>query len=217
MVGGLCLAGLVALALPVVSKSLLFPLETGLTPAGPIQAAGPPAAIVILAGDVTDTVPSVADFRAIRSIPGPLTLERLKAGAELYRSTGLPILVSGGSPRPGSQTMAAIMAEALRDDFKVPVRWQETQSQTTWENAEGSAVILKAAGIESVYLVTQAWHMPRSLMSFAHFGIAATPSPAYLDEPPYWGISQFIPRPSAWLNSYYALHEWIGLAAYARR
>jgi hypothetical protein len=32
-----------------------------------------------------------------------------------------------------------------------------------------------------------------------------------------FGVRDLIPRVSAWMESYYALHEWIGIAWYALR
>ena len=198
------LAGLLVLSLPVVSRALITSLETGLPLTPP--AAGPPGAIVILSAE------------ALRSNgvlePGPLTLERLRAGAALHRSTGLPVLVTGGvADDDDDGTLAATMARSLRDDFNVPVRWMEEASQDTRENAALSAPLLLRDGVRSAYVVTHAWHMKRSVMAFTGTGIAVTAAPVRMDQGPDGRASGFVPRARSWLDSYWALHEWAGLAA----
>jgi uncharacterized SAM-binding protein YcdF (DUF218 family) len=113
--------------------------------------------------------------------------------------------------------MAELMAKSLIEDFAVPTRWAEIDSRTTWENAKYSAAILKSNGISSVYLVTHAWHMRRALIAFTRFGIAAVPASVPPDEIARLRSAGFMPDASAWLQSYYALHEWIGCAWYALR
>ena len=200
------LAGLLLLALPAVSGLLTASLETGL-PLTP-SAADPPQAIVILSAGIT------RGLGPDPITPDTLTLERERAGAALARRTHLPILVTGG-PTPEGVTLAAVMARSLAEDFGTPARWTEPAALDTWENATDSAALLKAEGIHSVFLVTHAWHMPRALAAFARAGIAATAAPVRLDPLPAFQASDFVPRTRDWLASYYALHEWIGRAAYA--
>lgn len=206
---GIGLLGLLVLALPITADGLIRSLEAGL----PLdRTRGPPGAIVILAGDVAEVAGNTVTTEV-----GQLTLERLRAGAALYRRSKLPVLVTGGRPRDGAPPIATLMAESLARDFDVPVRWTEIRSRDTWENARGSAAILAAAGVRSAYLVTHAWHMRRAMMAFAHFGIAVTPIPVRIDAPPALRLADFVPQVGAWINSYFALHEWIGCAYYALR
>jgi uncharacterized SAM-binding protein YcdF (DUF218 family) len=205
------LFGLLVFSLPVTSRSLIASLEQGLPRAPPDQ---PPAAIVILSGD--------ADYGTDAGLEtgvgvGALTLERMRAGALMQRRTGLPVLVTGGVLEPGSAPIATLMARSLRDEFGVPVRWIEPASEDTWQNAEFSAALLHAAGINSVYLVSHAWHLRRGAMAFAHFGIATTPAPLRYDRAARFNFDEFMPHASAVLNSYFALHEWIGILYYALR
>ena len=205
------LLGLLFFSLPVTSRSLIAALEWNLPQAPP---ATPPAAIVILSGDAgygTD-----AGLEPGSGI-GALTFERMRAGALLQRRTGLPVLVSGGALEPGVEPIAAQMARSLHDEFGVTVRWIEPASDDTWQNAQFSAAMLHAAGINSVYLVTHAWHIRRAAMAFARFGIATTPAPLRFDRPPRFAFDEFLPHASSVLNSYFALHEWIGIFYYALR
>jgi len=205
------LIGLLVFSLPVTSRSLIASLEWSLPRAPPDR---PPAAIVILGGDAGyGTEAGLEPGIGI----GALTLERMRAGALLQRRTGLPVLVTGGALEPGAQPIAAQMAQSLHDEFGVTVRWVEPASDDTWENAQFSAAMLHAAGIGSVYLVTHAWHIRRAAMAFAHFGIATTPAPLRVDPAPRFSFDAFMPRATAMLNSYFALHEWIGCVYYELR
>lgn len=215
---GVCFAGLLLFSLPAVSGRLIASLEQGLAASAD---AGMPSAIVVLGGDVSLEDQGAGNLGA--HLPhtdlhlGPLSLERVRAAAALHRTTGLPILVTGGVAAKGRPTIAALMADSLAQDFATPVRWQETQAADTWENASDSAAMLRADGIGTVYLVTQAWHMRRALIAFRHAGLAAIPAPTQRDHVPTWEPIDFLPRASAWLASYYAMHEWIGCAVYSLR
>lgn len=195
---------LVVLGIPLVATELLNSLAPPSAAPGP-----PPSAIVILSAD------------AIRMRgplePGPLTLDRVRAGAALQRRTGLPVLVSGGEFLRSQTTLAKMMATSLENDFGAAVRWQEDRSLDTWQNAAMTAAILRQENISRVYLVTHSWHMRRSILAFRAFGLDPVPVPV---RPPY--RPPFSPRDllitsSAWFNSYVALHEWVGLAYYSLR
>jgi uncharacterized SAM-binding protein YcdF (DUF218 family) len=206
---GVGLLGLAVLSLPAVAGSLIIALEQNLPVTPPPNAM--PQAIVILGGDMTRT--SDPPF----ALPGLLTLDRLRAGAALRRRTGLPILVTGGIVQLDRPPIASLMADSLRDDFQVPVEWVEDASADTWQNASLSAVILRQQGIRSVYVVTQAWHMPRAIIAFRHAGLIVTAVPTSVNPPIDLVPSDFFPRASAWALSFFALHEWIGYAWYALR
>jgi uncharacterized SAM-binding protein YcdF (DUF218 family) len=109
--------------------------------------------------------------------PTAMALERERFAARLAKASGLPILTSGGLHYGTPPTEAKLMAESLRDDFGVTVRWQEGQSRTTWENATFSAQVLLPEGIKRVVVVTQAWHMPRAVWSFQQAGFEVVPAP----------------------------------------
>ena len=203
---GVALALLLLLALPEVSGLLLASLETGL-PVAP----EPPQAIVVLGGDVVTVGPDGAQDI------GPLTLERLRRGAALAHETNLPVLVTSGVLSHGRAPLADLMADSLKSDFSVPVRWIEPQAHDTWDNAQMSAAILRGAGITSVYVVTHGWHMRRALIAFRQSGLAVTPAPVALNHWPGGDLTDFIPLAGEWRLSYFGLHEWIGCAWYAWR
>ncbi len=201
---------LLVLAMPAVAGTLLRSLERDLPMTPPADK--PPGAIVILGAEINRTAGSPPGATV-----GPLTLERLRAGAALWRTTRLPILVSGGLLGNEPPPLAELMRQSLTQDFQVPVRWTEDRSRDTWQNARDSAAILRAAGIDSIYLVTHSWHERRALIAFAATGITVTAAPTPLGRFPWPTASDFVPRVSSWEISYYAVHEWVGCAWYALR
>lgn len=208
MLAVLGLVGLWVLALPVTSKALIAGLETNL-PLDP-PADQPPEAIVVLGGDMSRNAPPAPPFDV-----GPLSLERERAAVRLERRTGLPILVTGGKLASGSDPIAMLMSRSLASDFHVDTKWVETASRTTWQNAEMSAAILRPMGIHSVFVVTHAWHMRRAVLAFRHFGLDVTAAPTQIHRRNDFTLYDLVPRATAWSDSYYAMHEWIGYAYYA--
>lgn len=205
--GVAAVAALIVLGIPVVPEAML----AGLVP-GPQPPGAPPEAIVILSADAV-RVPGPDEL-----LPGPLTFDRIREGALLARRTRLPVLVAGGAVVPGEKTaLATMMSRTLKHDYGVDVRWEEDQSRDTWQNASGSAAILRGAGISRIYLVTHPWHMRRALVAFRHFGFDATPAPVRPVVPYPFGIKQLIPRAFAWEESYLVLHEWVGYLFYELR
>ncbi len=201
--------GLIVLGMPAVADVMLRGLER--TIPGPPTGSAPPKAIIVLGAEIRHTTESPY------VIVGRLSLERLESAARLQRKTGLPVLISGGAIQRDTPPIADVMADAMREDFHVPVQWRETRSKTTWENARFSAEILKQAGITSVYVVTNAWHMRRALVAFRDTGLTVTPAPTPPDRRDGPELSDFVPGASTWVVSYYALHEWIGDVWYSIR
>jgi uncharacterized SAM-binding protein YcdF (DUF218 family) len=149
------------------------------------------------------------------------TLERIRYGAYLYRNTALPLVVSGGHVLDTTgDTLAAEMAESLQNDFGVKDVWLEDRSHTTAENAFFTARLLKTKGIDTVLLVTHAYHMQRAVRIFEKSGLKVIPAPTALsvqrqsNVPP---IMLWLPSASALYGSCLALHELVGMVWYAMR
>lgn len=194
------------------SRLLVAPLENRFLPlTDPVTANA--GAIVILGGGRSFAAPEDGH----RDQPGAQTLVRLRHGARLHRLTKLPILVSGGAPDRAGDSEAAVMARALRDDFRVPVRWLEDTSENTAQNAMHAAQQLRSAGVDRVLLVTDALHMPRAARIFSRAGLVVVPAPTDFRSRAPLTAAALIPGASALQNSHYALHEWIGLLWYGIR
>lgn len=192
-------------SLPVTGHGLMRLLGTdSLCP--PIDTLeGKADAIVILGGGMRERAPEYAERPEISSN----ALERLRHAARLQKRTGVPILVSGGSPH-GRTAEAVVMGETLLVDFGIRARWVEEGSRTTRENASGSALILKGAGIQRIYLVSQGWHLARAVPAFERVGFRVIPSGTGCEahEPP--GPIDFLPSPHGVELNYWAIHEWLG-------
>ena len=167
-------------------------------------------AIVILSGGARKYAPEFGGQTVNR-----LTLERLRYGARLAHRSGLPVLVTGGAPSD-SQPEGALMKTVLEEDFRVPVKWVESRSLDTRENAGFSAEILLPAGVRRIVLVTHAAHMRRSVEAFEHAGLEVIPAPTafFGGRGPRDDALPGLPGMNAAFAGSYAAHEWLGLLAY---
>lgn len=173
-----------------------------------IPPSGNAGAIVVLGGGTYFRAPEYEG----RNTVNRWDLERLRYAAHLYRKTGKPILVSGGHPLGNPDSEAAQMKAVLIEDFHIPVAWTEDESRNTAENAAKSFAILKRQNIRTVYLVTQAWHMPRAALLFRHAGFAVIPAPVGLATSYQTGLLSFVPSSGFLMQSEILLHELIGIA-----
>jgi uncharacterized SAM-binding protein YcdF (DUF218 family) len=199
-------------AMPVTAGLLIRSAEAIGTAEPTLPADTPPGAIVVLSADARRSgIPGVPDT------VGPLTLERLAEAAKQQRRLDLPVLVSGGALDPADAPLATLMSRVLQEDFRIPVRWREERSRNTFENALFSADILRHAGVGSALVVAHPWDMARALWCFRAVGYPVVPSPTAEDASPKLSVAAFLPQVPALLQSYYALHELIGLAWYRLR
>lgn len=199
-----------ALSTPMVSVALMETLEQQY-PALSLEGAKAPDAIVILGGGRNPDAPEFGGD----TVSSP-TLLRLRYGAYLYRYSQAPVLVSGGRVYGESKSEADLMAQTLAQDFNVPTQWREDRSRNTHENAKYTAELLLAEERKHIWLVTQAWHMPRSLAAYQAYGLDVTPAPtAFTRRPsPDTALSNSIPRARHLAESAWAMHEWLGIAYY---
>ena len=194
-----CLIAVFVLAVPEVATSLVEML--GVPRPFETQDASGAGAVVILSGGVRTDAPDYGGDTV-----STLTLERLRYGARVARMTGLPVLVSGGSPM-ASAPEAELMKTTLEQEFQVPVRWVEAGSDNTHENAQLSAAILRRAGIQRVVLVTHAFDVRRAVAEFQNAGVSVVPAATNL---PGYGeprVLDWVPSMGGLLLSYYAMYE----------
>jgi len=137
--------------------------------------------------------------------------DRIRYGAKLSQELDLPILVTGGSAFGDGIPVARLMAQALDSSFQVPARWVEDRSRDTHENALLSAQQLRAAGIDTIVLVTHDYHQRRSIAEFEAVGLRVIPAPVTFAPPQRSrNLPEHLPSASALKTSSLALHEIIG-------
>ena len=170
-------------------------------------------AIVIVGGGLRDLAPEygVSELSAMGT-------ERLRYGLWLSRETGLPILFSGGLAHGSKlgQSEAEIAARVAERDFGRSIKWLESGSRDTRENAYMSVPLLKAQGIERIVLVTHGYHMARTRGNFEK-AIAAGGTAMQVVSAPMGLQPWFRPRPidflptrDGFVQTRLVLHEWVG-------
>jgi uncharacterized SAM-binding protein YcdF (DUF218 family) len=190
---------LLALSIPAVAALLMRGLDLP-APFDRERATGAQA-IVILGGGTRRDAPEYGGDTL-----GTLTLERVRYGARVAKMTGLPVMVTGGSVS-GGEAEADLMREVLQREYGIAVRWAENRSRTTHENAQNSARMLRAAGMDRVVLVAHAFDMRRARAEFAEAGIAIVPAATGIPSPGPARFFDFVPGIGGLLGSYYALYE----------
>ena len=164
-------------------------------------------AIVILGGGIYRQAPEFGDDDTVSGS----SLERLRYGALLARQSGLPVLVTGGAPF-GGQPEAFVMKKVLESEYRQSVRWTETASRDTAENAANSYAILHQAGIVRIVLVTHAFHMRRAELQFRRQGLDVIPAPLGYNTAPALPET-LLPSAAALEVSSRVLREWLGILA----
>lgn len=173
----------------------------------------PDTAIVVLGGGRLALAPEygVSDLNTV-------SLERLRYGLWLARETSLPVAFSGGighggDPGPSEAEIAARVAER---DFRTRLRWTETASRDTTENARRTLTLLHEDGIRRVVLVTHALHMPRAVDAFERatqrtgLALQVLPAPMALPTSGPLQLGDWLPNAGAFARTRYVLHEWLG-------
>jgi uncharacterized SAM-binding protein YcdF (DUF218 family) len=122
--------------------------------------------------------------------------------------------VTGGHPLGNTISEAQQMRMSLEQDFHVPVRWAENESDNTLESANNSFLMLQQAGIHKIYLVTHAWHMPRSADVFRRAGFEVVEAPTAFTTRHQTGLLTFLPQAGSLHDSKLFMHEVIGLLWY---
>ena len=164
-------------------------------------------AIVLLSGDMAVNASEYGSDTV-----GGHTLLRTRYAAFLQRETGLPILVSGGLLSQGAtSSLAQVMADTLKQDFNAGEVWLEDKSLSTAENARYSQTVLAQKQVDRIFLVTQAWHMPRAVAVFEKTGLSVIPAPTAFLGTQAFNWNNILPSPGGISMSRYALRE---VAAY---
>ncbi len=199
---GLVWTGIAALALlstGIVARGLHWAIDV--SPPLRVEDARTAQAIVILGGGVREAPEYGGDTVA------RLSLDRVRYGARVARQTGLPVLVTGGTFWGDGQAEAVVMREVLEREFGVPVKWVESRSRNTHQNAMRSAAILKENEVKRVVLVGHGFDMRRAIAEFEAAGLEVVPAPTFVAPATGLTFGDLVPNVFALQSSYYALYE----------
>ena len=171
-------------------------------------AAGQRVAIVVLGAGLTGPAPEYGG-RDLKSA----SLGRLRYAVWLSRRSGVPIAATGGrgwaSADAAAPPEALRMAEVAQAEFGVPLRWMETASRDTHENAVDTLALLRPAGIGELVLVTHGLHMPRALLEFraAAGDVRISAAPMGQDDQERLSALDWLPSGEGALRMHEVLHE----------
>ena len=130
--------------------------------------------IVMLGGGALPDVPDVSGEGALCAYPA----NRLLTVIRLQKMLDVPVLLSGGQVYKDTGNEAHI-AKRMLTSLGVPEEKVliEPDSINTSENAKFSVALLKEQGFSRPILVTSAFHMNRSVLTFAKQGMEVLPYP----------------------------------------
>lgn len=205
------------LSTPIITQHLIDGLQKQYSPlALNTLNINPQQSAMIILGSGVENALEYANKHALSDS----SLSRLQYAVYLYNKTHLPIITSGGNRDRTASTEAGLMKEALTNLYHVPVIMTESNSHTTRDEAALLAPLVKSQGIKTVYIITHAWHMPRSMLTFQHFftplGITVIPAPMGYSLLQSGGeaFSNYLPLLRALNISVAALHEYVGILWY---
>ena len=196
-----------------VRNMLTTPLEHQYLPYNLHQILPKNAAIVLLGNGVQEKAP---DYQHKDSL-SRFGMMRTVYAAHIAKRTNLPIYATGGTPLSGRITSESSVMKHWLVTFGIDATdvYEENQANTTWENATFTKVFLEKKNINTIILVTSAWHMPRAVWCFEQQGLQVIPAPTdYLTDSADYDIRSFLPRWDRLAESGHILHEYLGLFWY---
>jgi uncharacterized SAM-binding protein YcdF (DUF218 family) len=212
-------AGVIALAMALawlylcstalVADGLMASLERDYPPRA--LSATPEAEAIVLLGGATRGDTHMSTLGDLNQ-----QADRLVHAVALYKAGRAPVVLLSGGGQPGGRAEAEVMRDILLV-MGIPEQAfvLERASRNTYDNAVNSARLLQARGLNSVLLVTSAFHMRRAEALFAAQGLQVIPAPTDYQR---LVIKPVLPR---WLptvddlaRSSYAMHELVGYHVY---
>jgi uncharacterized SAM-binding protein YcdF (DUF218 family) len=178
--------------------------------------AGRKPVVLMLGGGVQALAPEYGEAHL-----GDRALQRLHYALWLGRQLQAPVMVTGGTGLAGAAASAEaeVAARIAARDYGRPLRWVETESRDTRENARLSLQRLRTEGVTDVLLVTHGWHMRRALRAFEQaadqtgVGTRIVPAPMGMAEDSEQAALRWMPSPTGYRRVHQALREMVGWAA----
>jgi uncharacterized SAM-binding protein YcdF (DUF218 family) len=138
------------------------------------------------------------------------SLKRFLEGIRLSRLLPRARLILSGGNFSGGITVARVMQEAALN-YNLSTN-RLVLEESSWDTEDEARLLKKTLGKEPFYLVTSAYHMPRSLLWFNKMGTRPIAAPT--DFQVFWGplkSTDFFPKADALKNTERAIHEYLGL------
>jgi len=156
---------------------------------------------------------------------GHNSMKRLLYGVMIAKKENLPIIYSGrgilkyDESQSAKDTVGELNnyldinlpeSDGIENSFSI---FYEDKSLNTYENAKFTKAIFLKRGVvkPTIYLVTSAFHMARSVKLYKYFGFDVIPVASdfmTIKKLHFW---DFVPSNMGQLMSYHALHEAVGL------
>ncbi len=201
-----------ALSITPVADKLILPLENSYSRLD-VKNITNHDIYAVLGGGIHDNSPDIEG----EGSPSGDALQRLVYVFRLYRFQPLPVIVSSGKGFKCQKPEAPVMKRYLVQ-MGIPEKdiYMDTTSRNTYENAVEIKKLCEKLACKRVILITSAYHMKRAVYSFRHAGLTnVVPAPAdYKTSRTCYNFINYMPDMEALLNTYRALHEYIGMLYY---
>ena len=209
----LSFASLWLLSTEPVRDAIISPLEFQHSVLNVSKLPAQGAAIVLLGGGIHENAPEYDG----RDELGRYAMMRTVYAADLAHKSGLDIYATGGTPliedaEPEGEVMRRWLLKFGLPDERI---FAEKEANNTWENAVFMKQLLAEKGVDSVILVTSAWHIPRAVWCFEAQGLQVIPAPTdFLSKQGTYDLRSYLPRWSVLADSGQAMHEYLGVFWY---
>lgn len=174
----------------------------------------PSGDVIILLGD--RVYRNMPDFDKVGA-PSDRMLRRIYASAKLQKTNNISIIISHGQIDTDEIWKVDVIERYLLEfGVKKSKILKEKKGRNTYENAKFSREICLQYGFKSPIIVTSAFHLKRSILSFKKLKMDVKPFPAHFlswsDREYGWKF--WLPKYSNLNNSSIALQEFLGLIYY---
>ena len=187
-----------ALSTKFISNLLIYPLENDF-----LKDNANPKAVVVLGGGTNSNDILKASSNAFK---------REVYGILLAKKYNLPFVFSGGEKINEVGNIKKDIELITKTCNCSITTYYEINSLNTYQNAKFTSILFEKINIKKeIFLVTDAYHMKRSMKLFKHFGFKTIPKPVGFYYNLNYTYFDILPNAGSFNISYKALHEYFGL------
>ncbi len=137
--------------------------------------------------------------------PSPALARRIALAARLHGAGAAATVIGSGGLGDHAPTEARAIRDALiAAGVPAAAVIEEDRARSTYENATHSIAIMRARGLRRAIVATDAFHLPRALLTFRLLGMPATGTGA-----PFAAGTPAATRAFAWLREAAALPVYL--------